>query len=53
MAFFHHGGVRRSLNKGTVTMEDLYTVLPFHQYFVKLSLTGEQIKRVLEQQWIE
>ena len=51
MAFFHHGGVRTSLNKGNVTMEDLYTALPFHHYFVKVSLTGEQIKRVLEQQW--
>ena len=34
-------------------MEDLYTVLPFDQYFVKLSLTGEQIKYALEQQWTE
>ena len=34
-------------------MEDLYTVLPFDQYFVKLSLTGDQIKHVLEQQWTE
>lgn len=52
MAFFHHGGVRASLDKGNVTMEDLYTVLPFNQYFVKLSLTGEQIKQALEQQWM-
>ena len=52
MAFFHHGGVRSSLDKGNITMEDLYTVLPFDQYFVKLSLTGEQIKQALEQQWI-
>lgn len=52
MAFFHHGGVRSSLPKGTITMEDLYTVLPFDQYFVKLSLTGEQIKQALEQQWL-
>lgn len=53
IAFFHHGGVRSGLNKGVVTMGDLYTVLPFEQYFVKLSLTGEQIKYALEQQWIE
>ena len=53
MAFFHHGGVRSSLDKGDITMEDLYTVLPFDQYFVKLSLTGEQIKYALEQQWTE
>ena len=52
MAFFHHGGVRSSLPKGTITMEDLYTVLPFDQYFVKLRLTGDQIKQVLEQQWL-
>ena len=53
MAFFHHGGVRANLDKGNVTMEDLYTVLPFDHYFVKLSLTGEQIKYALEQQWDE
>ena len=53
IAFFHHGGVRSSLNKGTVTLEDLYTALPFHHHFVKMSLTGEQIKRALEQQWTD
>lgn len=50
-AFAHQGGVRESLNKGTVKMEDLLTVLPFGHKLVTTSLTGDQIKKVLEQQW--
>jgi 5'-nucleotidase len=51
MAFVHHGGIRADLNKGNITMEDLYTVLPFNHRVVKLTLTGDQIKQALEQQW--
>ncbi|PMC40783.1 bifunctional metallophosphatase/5'-nucleotidase [Bacillus sp. UMB0899] len=50
-AFVHQGGLRESLNKGTVKMEDLLTVLPFGHKLVSTSITGEQIKKVLEQQW--
>ncbi|TYR79754.1 bifunctional metallophosphatase/5'-nucleotidase [Priestia megaterium] len=53
IAFVHHGGIRASLNKGNVTMEDLYTAFPFEHRVVKLQLTGKQIKDALEQQWIE
>ena len=51
IAFYHHGGIRASLNEGTITKEDLYTALPFHHRFVKITLTGKQIKTALEQQW--
>ncbi|MBD1380725.1 bifunctional metallophosphatase/5'-nucleotidase [Metabacillus arenae] len=51
MAFMHHGGIRANLEKGQITMKDLYTVLPFPHQVVKLELTGKQIKEVLEQQW--
>lgn len=53
IAMFHHGGIRASLKKGAVTKEDLYTALPFEHSLVKLSLTGGQLKEVLEQQWTE
>jgi 5'-nucleotidase len=51
MAFTHHGGIRLSLNKGDLTTEDIYRSLPFDHKVVKISLTGSQIKKVLEQQW--
>ncbi|WP_078410149.1 bifunctional metallophosphatase/5'-nucleotidase [Priestia abyssalis] len=51
IAFVHHGGIRSTLQKGNITMEDLYTVLPFNHRFVKVTLTGAQIHAVLEQQW--
>lgn len=50
-AIAHQGGVRDNLNKGTVKMEDLLTVLPFGHKLVTTSLAGDQIKKVLEQQW--
>ncbi|MDQ0218052.1 bifunctional metallophosphatase/5'-nucleotidase [Peribacillus cavernae] len=53
IAFVHHGGIRASLKKGEITIEDLYTALPFNHSVVKLTLTGDQIKRALEQQWME
>lgn len=53
IAFVHHGGIRSNLQKGNITMEDLYTVLPFNHRFVKVTLTGTQIHTLLEQQWTE
>lgn len=53
IAIIHHGGIRTSLKKGEVSKEDLYTALPFDHSLVKLSLTGDQIRDVLEQQWTE
>lgn len=51
MAFFSRGGIRADLPAGTVTWGNLYTVLPFSNYTVKLSLTGQDIFDLLEQQW--
>jgi 5'-nucleotidase len=53
IAFMHHGGIRASLSKGPISKEDLYTVLPFDHRLNKVTMTGEQIKKVLEQQWTE
>jgi len=50
-AFVHQGGVRASLNKGAVRMKDLLTILPFGHKLVTTALTGDQIKKALEQQW--
>ncbi len=51
IAFVHQGEMRKSLKKGKITVEDLYTNVPMGHSVSKLILTGEQIKLALEQQW--
>ena len=53
VAFMNHGGVRAYLAKGNVTWGNLYSVQPFADTVLSMTLTGEEIKRVLEQQWLE
>lgn len=48
------GGVRESLTRrenGQVTFGDIFTVQPFSNNLVTVTMTGEQIRRLLEQQW--
>lgn len=42
------GGVRVDLAKGDITVEKIYTVLPFKNTLVQLKATGQEIKAVLE-----
>jgi 5'-nucleotidase len=54
IAFTNSGGIRIDLLKkadGTVTYADLFSVQPFRNDLVTLSLSGTQLKYVLEQQW--
>lgn len=51
IAFVHQGEMRKSLKKGKITVEDLYTNVPMGHSVSKLILTGKQIKLALEQQW--
>lgn len=51
IAFVHQGEMRESLKKGNISIENLYTALPFGHRVEKLTLTGAQIKLALEQQW--
>ncbi|MFC9438256.1 bifunctional metallophosphatase/5'-nucleotidase [Nocardia sp. NPDC057030] len=50
-AFMNPGGVRADIKAGPVTYGDIYTVQPFGNQVVTLTLTGQQILRLLEQQW--
>ncbi|WP_423798355.1 bifunctional metallophosphatase/5'-nucleotidase [Neobacillus sp. SAB-20_R2A] len=50
-AFINPGGIRAELQAGTVSYEELLTILPFHHHLVKMQLTGDQIRQVLNQQW--
>lgn len=51
ISMVHHGGIRESLKEGTITKQQLIAALPFHHYAVKVSMTGKELKSILEQQW--
>ncbi|WP_338453372.1 5'-nucleotidase C-terminal domain-containing protein [Niallia oryzisoli] len=50
-AFMNPGGIRADIDAGSITWGEAYTTFPFGNNLVSMELTGEQIKRVLEQQW--
>lgn len=50
-AFMNAGGVRADLVSPHVTFNDIHTVAPFGNQVVTVSLTGQQILALLEQQW--
>lgn len=51
IAFTNRGGLRADVRAGRVTWGDLYTAQPFGNDLVAMTLTGEQVLAVLEQQW--
>ncbi len=59
IAFMNPGGIRADLTyaqsknegDGVVTYEEAFTVQPFNNYLVSLTMTGAQIKTLLNQQW--
>jgi 5'-nucleotidase len=56
VAFTNPGGIRTDVVRqgdGTVTYADLFASQPFRNQLVTLTLTGEQIKTMLEQQWLD
>jgi 5'-nucleotidase len=55
VTFTNTGGIRSSLPKsadGVVSFADIFAVQPFGNSLVTLTLTGAQIKTLLEQQWL-
>lgn len=50
-AFMNSGGIRNDLLKGDLTYGNAFAVQPFGNVLIKMSLTGAQIKAVLNQQW--
>jgi 5'-nucleotidase len=50
-AFMNPGGVRADLPAGPVTWGALFTIQPFGNSLVAMTLTGAQVKTLLEQQW--
>ena len=51
VAFMNPGGIRTDITAGTVTWGQLFSVQPFGNVLTKLSLTGQQVVDVLNQQW--
>jgi 5'-nucleotidase len=50
-AFMNPGGIRADLDKGPATWGALFTVQPFGNQMVTMTLTGQQIYDLLAQQW--
>ena len=48
LALVNAGGVRQDLLAGDLTVGDIYTLLPFENTVIVLTMTGEQIKQGLE-----
>jgi 5'-nucleotidase len=51
VAFTNPGGIRDDVRAGTVTYGDLFAVQPFGNALVTMTLGGDQLARLLEQQW--
>lgn len=55
VAFMNPGGIRAPLpmpTDGLVRYENLFSVQPFYNNLVTMTLTGTQLLQVLEQQWL-
>ncbi|CAN7377245.1 zeta toxin family protein [Trinickia sp. LjRoot230] len=53
MAFINLGAMRAGLPAGALTYGDLVDMLPNRGRVVSMDLTGEQVFRLLEDQWLE
>jgi 5'-nucleotidase len=50
-SFLNPGGIRADLDAGEITWGELFTIQPFSNYLVKMTMTGSQIRELLNQQW--
>ncbi len=51
LAFMNPGGIRADIAAGEVAYSELFAVQPFDNQVVRLEMTGDQVYRVLEQQF--
>ncbi len=49
IALVNGGGVRTEIAAGPVTTGDIYEVLPFRNTLVRIHITGQELKKVLEE----
>ena len=48
IAITNGGGLRRTLEKGPITMGDMYEIMPFDNYLVTFDLKGEDVKKAID-----
>lgn len=48
VAIQNGGGLRRTLEKGQITMGDLYEIMPFDNYLVVMDLKGADLKKAID-----
>ena len=48
VGLINSGGIRRSLNKGIITVGDMWDIMPFDNNLVTMKLRGADLKRVME-----
>lgn len=51
VGFLSSGSIRDDVSAGNITWGDLYSVQPFAGTVQSMTLTGDQVKQALEQQW--
>ena len=47
-AVINNGGLRTALNKGTVTVGDIYEIYPFENHLVLIELSGKAVEQLFE-----
>jgi 5'-nucleotidase len=50
-SFMNPGGIRSNQPAGDITYGSLFTIQPFGNIMIKAEMTGDQVYRLLEQQW--
>ncbi|SFB25436.1 MULTISPECIES: bifunctional 2',3'-cyclic-nucleotide 2'-phosphodiesterase/3'-nucleotidase [unclassified Bacillus (in: firmicutes)] len=53
MAFMNPGGIRNDLEAGELTWGELFGVQPFGNDLIKMTVTGEVLRELLNQQWTD
>ncbi len=48
-AFTNSGGLREDIDSGTITFGEVFEAIPFDNTLVKATVTGEELKKVLEE----
>ncbi|WBW50451.1 5'-nucleotidase C-terminal domain-containing protein [Peptoniphilus equinus] len=48
IAITNGGGLRRTLDAGTITMGDLYEIMPFDNYLVAMDLSGADVRKAID-----
>ncbi|MEY8347644.1 5'-nucleotidase C-terminal domain-containing protein [Bacillus cereus] len=51
IALMNPGGIRNDLDAGDITWGELYGIQPFGNQLIKINLTGQDIRDILNQQW--